>query len=204
MAFNDPIEWWRHAVVYQVYVRSWADADGDGIGDLPGITSRLPHLRDLGVDALWITPFYTSPQHDHGYDVADYTDVDPLFGSLSDADVMIDRAHELGVRVIVDLVPNHTSDEHVWFRAALAAGPGSPARARYLFREGRGEAGELPPNNWESVFGGPAARAARNQGCWSDEWFGTRSTITFRPSSCARSSSASASGSRPNSGSTSV
>src|SRR6188472_3478949 len=149
-------EWWRHAVTYQVYVRSFADSNGDGIGDLPGITARLPHLRDLGVDALWITPFYTSPQHDHGYDVADYTDVDPLFGGLGDADAMIATAHDLGVRVIVDLVPNHTSDQHVWFQAALAAGPGRPERARYLFREGRGEAGELPPNNWESVFGGPA------------------------------------------------
>ena len=138
--FNDPIQggptWWRNAVVYQVYVRSFADSDGDGIGDLPGITSRLPYLRDLGVDALWITPFYTSPQHDHGYDVADYTDVDPLFGTLGDADALIARAHELDLRVIVDLVPNHTSDEHVWFQAALAAGPGSPERARYMFREG--------------------------------------------------------------------
>ncbi len=156
MVFNDPIEWWRHAVVYQVYVRSWADADGDGIGDLPGITSRLPYLRDLGVDALWLTPFYASPQNDHGYDVSDYTDVDPLFGRLSDADALLDRAHELGLKVIVDLVPNHSSDQHPWFRAALAAGPGSPERARYLFRPGTGEHGELPPNNWESVFGGPA------------------------------------------------
>ncbi len=156
-SFNDPRNaWWRHAVTYQIYVRSFADSNGDGVGDLPGITARLPHLRDLGVDALWITPFYTSPQRDHGYDVADYTDVDPLFGTLGDADAMIATAHDLGLRVIVDLVPNHTSDEHVWFRAALAAGPGSPERARYLFREGRGESGELPPNNWESVFGGPA------------------------------------------------
>lgn len=158
--FNDPImddpTWWRHAVVYQVYVRSFADSDGDGVGDLPGITSRLPYLRDLGVDALWITPFYTSPQRDHGYDVADYTDVDQLFGSLGDADALIARAHELDLRVIVDLVPNHTSDEHVWFQAALAAGPGSPERARYMFREGSGPDGSLPPNNWESVFGGPA------------------------------------------------
>ena len=128
---NDPSDpWWRHAVVYQVYVRSFADSDGDGVGDLPGITSRLPYLRDLGVDALWITPFYTSPQHDHGYDVADYSDVDPLFGTLADADALLARAHDLGLRVIVDLVPNHTSDEHAWFQAALAAAPGQPgARA---------------------------------------------------------------------------
>jgi len=151
---NDPTTyWWRNAVVYQVYVRSFADSDGDGIGDLPGITSRLPHLAELGVDALWITPFYTSPQHDHGYDVADYMDVDPLFGKLSDADELIARAHELGLRVVVDIVPNHTSSEHAWFQAALAAGPGSPERARYLFRDA--PEGELP-NNWGSVFGGPA------------------------------------------------
>lgn len=154
--------WWYDAVVYQVYVRSFADGlpagdgNGDGIGDLPGITSRLPYLRDLGVDALWITPFYTSPQKDHGYDVADYRDVDPLFGTLADLDVLLETAHGLGLRVIVDLVPNHTSDQHAWFRAALAAGPGSPERARYLFRPGRGKDGAQPPNNWDSIFGGPA------------------------------------------------
>jgi len=149
-------EWWRDAVIYQVYPRSFADASGDGIGDLPGITSRLDHLAELGVDAVWLSPFYRSPQADAGYDVSDYRDVDPLFGTLDDFDALLARAHELGLRVIVDLVPNHTSDEHVWFQAALAAGPGSPERARYLFREGRGEDGELPPNNWESIFGGPA------------------------------------------------
>src|ERR671927_347002 len=117
--------WWRHAVTYQVYPRSFADANGDGVGDLAGITSRLPYLRDLGVDALWITPFYTSPQKDHGYDVADYRDVDPLFGTLGDADALLIRAHELDLRVIVDLVPNHTSDQHVWFQEALASPPGS-------------------------------------------------------------------------------
>ncbi|QCW52605.1 glycoside hydrolase family 13 protein [Nocardioides dongxiaopingii] len=147
-------------MIYQVYVRSFASsgtrAGGPGIGDLPGITSRLPYLRDLGVDAVWITPFYRSPQHDHGYDVADYLDVDPLFGTLADADELVATAHDLGLRVIVDLVPNHTSDEHAWFRAALAAAPGSPERARYLFREGRGADGAEPPNNWQSVFGGPA------------------------------------------------
>ena len=143
-------------MTYQVYVRSFADSDGDGVGDLPGITARLPYLRDLGVDALWITPFYPSPQHDHGYDVADYYGVDPLFGDLAAADRLLATAHELGLRVIVDLVPNHTSSDHVWFQAALAAGPGSPERARYLFREGRGDDGSEPPNNWGSVFGGPA------------------------------------------------
>lgn len=148
--------WWRHAVIYQVYPRSFADGDGDGMGDLAGATAKLPYLRDLGVDAVWLSPFYTSPQADAGYDVSDYRDVDPLFGSLADAEQLIAEAHELGIRVVVDLVPNHTSDEHAWFQAALAAGPGSPERARYIFKDGRGEHGELPPTNWRSVFGGSA------------------------------------------------
>ncbi|PWU52207.1 alpha-amylase [Micromonospora sp. S4605] len=149
-------DWWRSAVVYQVYVRSFADSDGDGIGDLRGIRERLPYLRDLGVDALWLTPFYTSPMVDGGYDVADYRDVDPMFGTLADFDAMITDAHALGLRIIVDLVPNHTSSAHPWFQAALAAAPGSAERARYLFADGQGEHGELPPNDWESIFGGPA------------------------------------------------
>jgi len=151
----DP-EWWRTAVIYQIYPRSFADANGDGIGDLPGITARLHHLTELGVDAIWLSPFYTSPQHDAGYDVADYRQVDPRFGTLADADALIARAHELGLRVIVDLVPNHTSDEHEWFQAALTAAPGSAERNRYIFRDGRGETGQEPPTNWESVFGGRA------------------------------------------------
>ncbi|RPF28761.1 glycoside hydrolase family 13 protein [Georgenia muralis] len=155
--------WWRQAVIYQVYPRSFADGDGDGIGDLPGITARLDHLAALGVDAVWLSPFYRSPQADAGYDVADYRAVDPLFGTLADADALLARARELGLRVIVDLVPNHTSDEHEWFAAALAAGPGSPERARYIFREGGGETGEEPPNNWESVFGGPAWTRVRDR-----------------------------------------
>ncbi|WP_431969031.1 glycoside hydrolase family 13 protein [Actinacidiphila sp. bgisy160] len=148
--------WWRSAVIYQVYVRSFADGDGDGVGDLPGIRDRLPYLAELGADAVWLTPFYASPQADGGYDVADYRSVDPLFGSLADADALIRTAHELGLRVIVDIVPNHTSDRHAWFRAALADRRGGPARERYHFRPGKGEHGELPPNDWESVFGGPA------------------------------------------------
>ncbi|WP_310719566.1 glycoside hydrolase family 13 protein [Streptomyces lydicus] len=142
--------WWRDAVIYQVYVRSFADSDGDGVGDLRGARERLPYLRDLGVDAVWLTPFYASPQADGGYDVADYRAVDPLFGNLQDADDLIRTAHELDLRVIVDIVPNHTSDRHPWFRDPELA------RQRYVFRPGKGEHGELPPNDWESVFGGPA------------------------------------------------
>ncbi|MCW2710845.1 MAG: glycoside hydrolase family 13 protein [Marmoricola sp.] len=149
-------QWWRDAVIYQIYPRSWADSDGDGMGDLPGITARLPHLADLGVDAVWLSPFYTSPQHDAGYDVADYYGVDPRFGTLADADALIARAHELGLRVMVDIVPNHSSSEHPWFQEALASPPGSAARARYVFRDGKGVDGELAPNNWLSNFGGPA------------------------------------------------
>ncbi|MGI9029053.1 MAG: alpha-amylase family glycosyl hydrolase, partial [Ilumatobacteraceae bacterium] len=148
--------WWRHAVIYQIYVRSFADADGDGMGDLAGVRSHLPYLRQLGVDAVWLTPFYPSPQADAGYDVADYRDVDPLFGNLAEADGLIADAHALGLRVIVDIVPNHTSSEHRWFQEALAAPPGSRERARYLFRDGRGEDGVEPPNDWSSNFGGPA------------------------------------------------
>ncbi|TDD75769.1 glycoside hydrolase family 13 protein [Actinomadura darangshiensis] len=148
--------WWRDAVIYQVYVRSFADSGGDGVGDLPGVRSRLPYLAGLGVDALWLTPFYVSPMADFGYDVADYRDVDPLFGTLADARGLIADAHAHGLRIIVDVVPNHTSDRHAWFQAALAASPGSPERARYLFRDGRGPDGARPPNDWESVFGGPA------------------------------------------------
>ncbi len=164
-------DWRRTAVVYQVYPRSFADSDGDGIGDLPGITGRLGALAELGVDAIWLSPFYKSPQADAGYDVADYRDVDPVFGSLADFDALLDRAHELGLKVIVDLVPNHSSDEHVWFQAALAAAPGSPERARYIFRDGRGENGELPPNNWESCFRGPAWTRTTDPDGTPGQWY---------------------------------
>jgi alpha-glucosidase len=149
-------QWWRSAVIYQVYPRSFADSDGDGVGDLPGVTGRLDHLTELGVDAVWLSPFYTSPQADAGYDVSDYRDVDPLFGRLDDADKLFTEAHARDLKVIVDLVPNHTSSAHPWFLEALAEPAGSAARRRYIFRDGRGERGELPPNGWESVFGGPA------------------------------------------------
>jgi len=148
--------WWRSAAIYQIYVRSFADSDGDGVGDLPGIRSRLPYLRDLGVDAVWITPFYPSPMADGGYDVADYRGVEPLFGTLSDAEALVREAHDLDLRVIIDIVPNHSSDQHPWFQAALAAGPGSRERERYVFRAGRGPDGAEPPTDWLSVFGGSA------------------------------------------------
>src|SRR5215216_2397956 len=125
-------EWWRSAVVYEIYVRSFADANGDGVGDLPGIRSRLPYLRDLGVDAVWLNPFYPSPQADGGYDVQDHRDVDPRFGTLDDFDGFLRDAHDLGLKVIIDLVPNHTSSQHPWFVEALGSPPGSRARARYL------------------------------------------------------------------------
>jgi alpha-glucosidase len=147
--------WWRDAVIYQVYPRSFADANGDGVGDIAGIRRHLPYIRDLGVDAIWINPWYPSPMADAGYDVADYRDVDPVFGTLSEAEALITDAHGHGLRVLLDIVPNHTSSAHPWFRAALDAGPGSHERRRYLFRPGRGD-GSRPPNDWESVFGGPA------------------------------------------------
>ncbi|CAB4908717.1 MAG: DUF3459 domain-containing protein [Actinobacteria bacterium] len=149
-------DWWRDAVFYQVYIRSFADGGDDGVGDLAGLRDRLPQLAELGVDALWINPFYPSPMADHGYDVADPRDVEPVFGDLAEFDAVLAQAHDLGIRVTIDLVPNHTSDQRDWFVAALAAGPGSPERARYVFRDGQGPDGATPPNNWPSIFGGPA------------------------------------------------
>ncbi|MDQ6816331.1 MAG: glycoside hydrolase family 13 protein [Actinomycetota bacterium] len=148
--------WWRSAVIYQVYIRSFADGDGDGIGDIAGIRARLRYLADLGVDALWINPWYPSPMKDAGYDVSDFRNIEPTFGSLADAQAMIADAHELGLRVLLDIVPNHLSDQHPWFQEALAAGPGSPERDRFIFRTGRGPGGDIAPNDWKSTFGGPA------------------------------------------------
>ncbi|GAB3693122.1 glycoside hydrolase family 13 protein [Nocardiopsis oceani] len=147
--------WWRDAVLYQVYPRSLADADGDGVGDIPGITSRLDHIASLGADGLWLSPFYPSPWADGGYDVADFRGVDPALGTLTDFDAMVAAAHARDLRVMIDIVPNHTSEAHPWFRAALAS-PDAPERDLYVFREGRGQEGELPPTNWWSTFGGPA------------------------------------------------
>jgi alpha-glucosidase len=154
--FPVPESWWQSAAIYQLYVRSFADGDGDGIGDLAGARARLPHLADLGIDAIWFNPWYPSPMADAGYDISDYRSIEPVFGTMDDAAALIGEAHALGIRIIVDVVPNHASDEHPWFRAALAAGPGSAERSRFWFRPGRGPAGELPPNNWQSMFGGPA------------------------------------------------
>ncbi|WP_307858670.1 glycoside hydrolase family 13 protein [Clavibacter michiganensis] len=153
-ARDDDAAWWRSAAIYQVLLRSFADGDGDGIGDIAGLRSRLPYLAELGVDAIWVNPWYPSPMIDAGYDVADYRDVDPALGTLAEAEALIDEAHALGLRVLLDIVPNHTSDAHPWFPAALAGD--AAARARYLFRDGRGAHGELPPNDWESCFRGPA------------------------------------------------
>jgi alpha-glucosidase len=166
-----PLEWWRRAVIYEVYIRSFADGNGDGIGDIAGIRSRLPYLASLGVDGFWITPWNRSPMADAGYDVSDYRDIDPLFGTLDEARRLIREAHALGLRVIVDIVPNHTSSAHPWFEAALAAGRDGPARARFLFRDGRGLEGTEPPNNWVSAFGGPAWTPAPDDGQLPRQWY---------------------------------
>jgi alpha-glucosidase len=148
--------WWPHAVFYQVYPRSFRDSNGDGVGDLDGVVDHLDHLSKLGVDAIWLNPVTVSPMADHGYDVADPRDVDPLFGGIGALDRLVEAAHAIGIKVTMDLVPNHTSSQHPWFQAALAAGPGSEQRERYIFREGTGPGGIHPPNNWVSIFGGPA------------------------------------------------
>jgi len=145
--------WWRNAVVYQIYPRSFADANGDGIGDLNGIISRVDYLAALGIDAVWMSPFYPSALADGGYDVDDYMDVDPRIGTLEQFDTLVEKLHENGIRVFVDVVPNHSSDRHAWFQEALAAPKGSAARDRYIFRDGRGENGELPPSDLASHFG---------------------------------------------------
>ena len=163
--------WWRRAVIYQVYVRSFADGNGDGIGDLAGVRSRLQYLADLGVDAIWFNPWYLSPLADGGYDVADYRVIDPAFGSLPEAELLIAEARALGIRTIVDIVPNHVSDRHTWFQAALAAGPGSPERARFWFHPGRGEGGNEIPNNWISNFSGPAWTRTKNPDGTPGEWY---------------------------------
>lgn len=161
--------WWETAVVYQVYIRSFRDGDGDGLGDLAGLRARLPYLASLGIQALWINPWYPSPMADAGYDVADYRDIEPSFGSLAEAEELISEAHALGLKVMLDIVPNHTSSEHAWFKAALQGD--SQARARYIFRPGKGDNGELPPNDWESNFGGPAWTRLSDAESPQTEWY---------------------------------
>jgi len=156
MHHESTVDWWRSAVIYQVYLRSFADGNGDGTGDLAGLRAKLPYLRELGVDAIWVNPWYPSPLNDGGYDVADYFDIDPRFGTLDDVRRLVDEAHALGLRLLADLVPNHTSSEHAWFSAALAAAPGSRERDRYHFRDGRGPGGAEAPTDWRSNFGGSA------------------------------------------------
>lgn len=163
--------WWRQAVVYQVYPRSFADSDGDGIRDLRGVASRVPYLRELGVDAVWLSPFYPSPMVDGGYDVADYRDVHPALGTLADFEALRDALREAGIRLIVDIVPNHSSSEHPWFKEALASPPGSPARERYHFRDGIGPGGDQPPSDWVSHFGGSAWERVIGADGHPEQWY---------------------------------
>lgn len=163
--------WWRDAVIYEIYPRSFADGNGDGTGDLAGVRDRLSYLRELGVDAIWFTPWYSSPLADGGYDVADYRTIDPSFGTLADAEAVIAEARELGIRTIIDVVPNHVSDRHVWFQEALAAGPGSPERDRFWFRPGRGENGDQRPTDWVSSFGGDTWTRTVNPDGTPGEWY---------------------------------
>jgi alpha-glucosidase len=164
-------DWWRNAVVYQVYPRSFADSNGDGLGDIPGITSRVDYLATLGIDAVWLSPFYPSALADGGYDVADYRNVDPRLGTLHDIDTLIAACHGRGIRVFVDIVPNHSSDQHEWFQAALVSPPGSPERQRYIFREGRGASSEIPPNDWASHFGPTAWTQTTNPDGSAGQWY---------------------------------
>ncbi len=163
--------WWRTASVYQLYIRSFADSNGDGIGDLRGIRERLPYIAALGVDAIWLNPCYPSPQVDHGYDVADYFDIEPAYGDLAEFDALIAAALDHGIRILMDVVPNHCSWDHSWFKAAIATGPGSRERERFYFRPGRGLSGELPPNNWVAMFGGSAWTRVTESDGRPGEWY---------------------------------
>ncbi len=163
--------WWERAAVYQLYVRSFADANGDGIGDLDGIRARLDHVASLGVDAIWLNPCYPSPQIDHGYDIADYFAIEPAYGDLAAFDALVADAHSRGIRVLMDVVPNHCSSQHPMFSAAVAAGPGAPARELFYFRPGRGPSGAEPPNNWIAHFGGSAWTRVIEPDGKAGEWY---------------------------------
>jgi alpha-glucosidase len=163
--------WWRQASVYQIYPRSFADSNGDGIGDIKGITSRIPYLQSLNIDAVWLSPFYPSALVDGGYDVDNYRDVDPKLGTLADFDEMLAALHKVGIRVYVDIVPNHSSNLHEWFKEAIAAKPGSKARSRYIFRDGRGKKGELPPTDWVSHFAPSAWTHESAMGGKHNQWY---------------------------------
>ncbi len=171
MNTTHPLPWWSNAVVYQLYVRSFADANGDGIGDLDGITNRLQYLADLGIDAIWLNPCYPSPQKDHGYDVADYLNIEPEYGDLAAYDRLIAEATRLNIRVLMDIVPNHCSTENDWFKRALAAGAGSELREWFYFRDGKGDDGSLPPNNWQAWFGGSAWNRTTNPDGTPGQWY---------------------------------
>lgn len=165
------LRWWDRAVLYQVYLRSFADANGDGVGDIAGMISRLPYIKELGIDAVWISPLFVTPMIDGGYDVSNYLNVDPLFGSLDDLQNLIDASHELGLRVILDLVANHCSSRHPWFQMALASPEGSKERDWFYFKDGRGDGGDEPPNDWKSIFGGPAWTRTQNPDGTPGQWY---------------------------------
>ena len=165
------IDWWRSAAIYQVYIRSFADGNGDGVGDIAGIRDRLSYLADLGVDAIWVNPWYPSPMEDAGYDISDYRSIEPAYGTMEQAEAMISEAHGLGMRVILDLVPNHVSDAHPWFQEALLAAPGSASRDRFHFRPGKGDNGDEAPNDWASSFGGPAWTRVKDADGNPGEWY---------------------------------
>lgn len=167
----DGPDWWRSAVVYQVYPRSFADADADGTGDVAGLIDKLPYLKDLGIDAVWVNPWYPSPLADGGYDVSDYRGIHPAFGTMDDADRFIAMSHDLGLKVLLDIVPNHSSDQHPWFQAALKSPPGSPERDLFLFRDGKGPNGDEPPTNWTANFGGSTWERVHTEDGMPEQWY---------------------------------
>ena len=171
MALTADKDWWRQAVIYQIYPRSFKDSNGDGLGDIKGVTSKVSYLQSLSIDAIWLSPFYPSALADGGYDVDDYRDVDPKLGTLSDFDEMLNELHKVGIRVFVDIVPNHSSNRHIWFQEAINSEPGSDARNRYIFRDGKGVNGELPPTNWISHFAPSAWSHESTQGGKGNQWY---------------------------------